>query len=71
MGLDHRGRVDVALTPDSVEGLWLRRLLENMRIPYLAFKGALAGAATGPHIHIGLGSSRLAIAAIKTAPYRG
>jgi hypothetical protein len=63
MGLDHRGRVDVSLNPDTPEGLWLRQLLERLRIPYLAFRGAIAGAATAPHIHIGLGSARLAIAA--------
>jgi hypothetical protein len=59
LGLDHRGRVDVALSPDSPEGVWVRQLLEHMRIPYLAFRSALAGAATGPHIHIGTGSTRL------------
>ncbi|MBV8812660.1 MAG: hypothetical protein JO033_28645 [Acidobacteriaceae bacterium] len=62
MGLDHRGRVDVALNPDSIEGAWLRGLLEKLRIPYLAFRTALSGAATGPHIHIGTGSTRLALA---------
>ncbi len=62
MGLDHTGRVDVALNPNGPEGLWLRSLLERLHIPYLAFKSAFAGAATAPHIHIGLGSSRLAVA---------
>lgn len=62
MGLDHRNRVDVALNPDSAEGVWLRQLLEQMRIPYLAFRAALAGAATAPHIHIGLGSTRWKLA---------
>ncbi len=62
MGLDHRNRVDVALNPDSVEGAWLRQLLEKLRIPYLAFRSAMAGAATAPHIHIGLGSTRLILA---------
>jgi hypothetical protein len=59
MGLDHRDRVDVALNPDAAEGLWLRRLLERRRDPYLAFRSAVAGAATAPHIHIGPGSTRL------------
>ena len=59
MGLDHRNRVDVPLNPNSPEGLWLRALLERLHIPYLAFRSAFAGAATAPHIHIGLGSSRL------------
>ncbi len=62
MGLDHHGRVDVALSPDSTEGAWLRSLLEKLRIPYLAFRSAFSGAATGPHIHIGTGSTRLALA---------
>lgn len=62
MGLDHRNRVDVALAPDSAEGLWLRALLERLHIPYLAFRSAVAGAATAAHIHIGTGSTRLKLA---------
>ncbi len=62
MGLDHRNRVDVALSPDSVEGVWLRHLLERLRIPYLAFRTAVAGAATAAHIHIGPESTRLILA---------
>lgn len=59
MGLDHRNRVDVALNPDQPEGIWLRRLLERLHVPYLAFRNAVAGAATAPHIHIGTESTRL------------
>jgi HAMP domain-containing protein len=62
MGLDHRNRVDVALNPETPQGLWLRHLLEKLHIPYLAFRTAVAGAATAPHIHIGTGSSRLKLA---------
>jgi hypothetical protein len=62
MGLDHRNRVDVALNPETPEGLWLRHLLEKLHIPYLAFRTAVAGAATAPHIHIGTASSRLKLA---------
>lgn len=62
MGLDHRNRVDVALNPDQPEGLWLRALLERLRVPYLAFRSAVVGAATAPHIHIGTGSTRLKLA---------
>ncbi len=62
MGLDHRNRVDVSLSPDGTEGVWLRHLLERLRIPYLGFRAAVAGAATAPHIHIGPGSTRLAFA---------
>jgi hypothetical protein len=62
MGLDHRNRVDVALNPDQPEGVWLRQLLERLHVPYLAFRSAIAGAATAPHIHIGTGSTRLKLA---------
>ena len=62
MGLDHRNRVDIALNPDQTEGVWLRQFLEQRRIPYLAFRAALAGAATAPHIHIGTASTRLKLA---------
>jgi hypothetical protein len=62
MGLDHRNRVDVALSPDQPEGIWLRQLLERLQTPYLAFRSAVVGAATAPHIHIGTGSTRLKLA---------
>lgn len=59
LGFDHRGRIDVALNPDQPEGVWLRRYLESREIPYFAFRAAVAGKATAPHIHIGPGSTRL------------
>jgi hypothetical protein len=59
LGFDHRGRVDVAITPDQREGVWLRAYLEKNDIPYYAFRAAVAGKATGAHIHIGPGSTRL------------
>jgi hypothetical protein len=59
MGYDHRGRVDVALYPDSREGAWLRRHLESQRIPYYAFRGFVPGRATAAHIHIGPPSLRI------------
>jgi len=62
MGLDHRNRADIALSPDQPEGVWLRRLLEKLNIPYLAFRNAMPGAATAPHIHIGTESTRLKLA---------
>lgn len=62
MGFDHSGRVDVALTPDQPEGVWLRRFLEQEGIPYFAFRSFLPGAATGAHIHIGPPSLRLRVA---------
>jgi hypothetical protein len=62
MGYDHRGRVDIALLPDAPEGEWLRRYLSSNKIPYIAFRNAIAGSATGAHIHIGPPSPRLAVA---------
>lgn len=59
MGFDHRDRVDVALTPDSPEGVWLRKYLEQSRIPYFAFRAYIPGSATGAHIHIGPPSLRV------------
>jgi hypothetical protein len=59
LGFDHRGRVDVAIAPDQREGIWLRGYLESNEIPYYAFRSAVAGKATGAHIHIGPGSTRL------------
>jgi len=52
-GLDHRGRVDVALHPDSPEGSWLLDYLRKLGVPYYAFRGAMKGRSTGAHIHIG------------------
>lgn len=60
MGFDHTDRVDVALTPDSPEGQWLRGYLEANRLPYFAFRSFVPGQATGAHIHIGPPSLRLA-----------
>lgn len=62
LGFDHRGRVDVGLNPDATEGLWLRSYLERRHIPYIAFRAAVTGSATAPHIHIGPGSMRLKLA---------
>ena len=60
MGFDHRNAVDVALHPDSPEGRALIRHLRGSGIPFVAFKNAVPGAATGPHIHIGKPSLRIA-----------
>jgi len=59
LGLDHRGRVDVAVNPNTTEGIWLRDYLKARQIPYYAFTQAMPGKATGAHIHIGPGSTRL------------
>ncbi len=63
MGFDHRERVDIALTPDSDEGTWLRSFLKLNRVPYFAFRSFIPGSATGAHIHIGTPSLRLPQAA--------
>jgi hypothetical protein len=60
LGFDHRGRVDVAINPDQPEGVWLLGYLRSNHIPYYAFRHAVPGKATGAHIHIGPGSTRLA-----------
>jgi hypothetical protein len=60
LGLDHRGKIDVGLNPEEPEGIWLRHFLEDHQIPYIAFRAAVRGAATAPHIHLGTGSSRIA-----------
>jgi hypothetical protein len=58
MGFDHRGRVDVAINPDQPEGRWLLEYLVDKHIPYFAFRHAVAGKATGAHIHLGPMSTR-------------
>jgi hypothetical protein len=58
LGFDHRGRVDVAIHPDQPEGHWLLEYLVEKHIPYFAFRHAVAGKATGAHIHIGPMSTR-------------
>ena len=60
LGFDHHDAMDVALHPDSVEGKTLIDQLRKMGIPFIAFRGAVPGASTGPHIHVGRPSARLA-----------
>ena len=59
LGFDHRGRVDVALSPQQEQGQWLLSYLKAKKIPFYAFTHAIPGKATGAHIHIGPGSTRL------------
>jgi hypothetical protein len=59
LGFDHRNRVDVALLPDTTEGVWLRHYLEASAIPYYAFRSSVPGKATAAHIHIGPPSTHL------------
>jgi hypothetical protein len=56
--LDHRNAMDIQLHPDGVEGRALLNFLQKNGIPYSAFRSAIPGTATGPHIHIGRPSHR-------------
>jgi hypothetical protein len=56
--LDHRNAMDIQLHPDGPEGRALLDFLQKNGIPYLAFRAAIPGTATGPHIHIGRPSHR-------------
>ena len=58
-GFDHRQSLDVGLHPDSPEGRALTAYLRGAGIPFIAFRSAVPGSATGPHIHIGRPSRRL------------
>jgi hypothetical protein len=55
---DHHNAMDVALHPDSKEGQSLLSYLRQAGIPFIAFRSAVPGAATGAHIHIGKPSPR-------------
>jgi hypothetical protein len=61
MGLDHTGRLDVPIHPDENEGLFLVELLQAWDIPFIAFRSAVPGQSTGPHIHIGPRSERIPV----------
>ena len=56
--LDHRNAMDVSLHPDGPEGQALLGYLRANGIPFLAFRQAIPGTATGPHIHVGRPSHR-------------
>ena len=56
--LDHRNAMDISLNPDGAEGQALINFLQQNGIPFSAFRGAIPGVATGPHIHIGRPSHR-------------
>jgi hypothetical protein len=56
--LDHHNAMDISLNPDGAEGQALMEFLRNNGIPFSAFRGAIPGVATGPHIHIGQPSHR-------------
>lgn len=56
--LDHRNAMDISLRPDEPEGQALINFLQSNGIPFSAFRTAIPGVATGPHIHIGMPSHR-------------
>lgn len=56
--LDHHNSMDVSLHPDGPEGQALLGYLRANGIPFLAFRQAIPGTATGPHIHVGRPSHR-------------
>jgi hypothetical protein len=53
LGFDHHEALDVAVHPDSPEGRALLDYLRSRAIPFLAFRTAQRGVATGAHVHIG------------------
>jgi len=53
LGFDHHEALDVAVHPDSPEGRALMDYLRSRSIPFLAFRAAQPGVATGAHVHIG------------------
>ena len=56
--LDHRNAMDISLNPNGAEGQALMDFLQRNGVPFSAFRGAIPGVATGPHIHIGRPSHR-------------
>ena len=59
MGFDHRNALDVAVHPDSPEGRALMEYLRSQGIPFISAWGAVAGAASGAHVHVGQPSPRI------------
>ncbi|MBI3950011.1 MAG: hypothetical protein HY314_06105 [Acidobacteria bacterium] len=59
LGFNHIHRIDIAVHPDGPEGQWIMDYLREKGIPFVAFRTGVPGHATGPHIHVGLPSSRL------------
>jgi hypothetical protein len=59
-GYAHHNAMDVGLSPDSAEGRALMDFLRGAGIPFTAFRFAIPGTATGPHIHVGRPSHKIA-----------
>jgi hypothetical protein len=60
LGFDHRNSMDIAVHPDSAEGQAIMAYLRSSGVPFIAFRSAVPGSATGAHIHVGHPSRRLA-----------
>jgi hypothetical protein len=58
LGFDHSNGIDVALSPDSTEGRAVLDRLRGLGVPFIAFRRAVPGVATGAHIHVGKPSPR-------------
>ncbi len=58
-GYDHHGAMDVGVSPDSAEGRALMEYLRSSGVPFTAFRFAIPGTATGPHIHVGRPSHKI------------
>ena len=58
MGFDHHNALDIAVHPDSPEGRALIEYLRTEGIPFLVYRGAVPGSASGAHIHVGPPSPR-------------
>ena len=59
-GYAHHNAMDVGLHPDSAEGRALLDYLRANGVPFTAFRFAIPGTATGPHIHVGRPSHKIA-----------
>ena len=59
-GYAHHNAMDVGVSPDSAEGRALMEYLRSSGIPFTAFRFAIPGTATGPHIHVGRPSHKIA-----------
>jgi hypothetical protein len=58
-GYAHHNAMDVGVSPDTVEGRALMEYLRGAGIPFTAFRHAIPGTATGPHIHVGRPSHKI------------
>jgi hypothetical protein len=58
-GYDHHHAMDVGVSPDSAEGRALMEYLRSTGVPFTAFRWAIPGTATGPHIHVGRPSHKI------------